>query len=227
MRFHDHRHAGEELGLRLLEWAADGEIANPVVLALPRGGVPVAAEVARALNAPLDVLVARKIGAPGHPEMGIGAIAGEDPPVYDSRALEMLGLVEDDLAADVARERAELHRREELYRGGRPAPDVEGRTVILVDDGLATGVTARAALRHLRAKNPARLILAVPVCALQSAETVRPDADDLVCLHQPGSFRAVGEWYEEFAQVSDNEVIATLRRPGASSAQHPSRQSRA
>ncbi|MGW0700257.1 phosphoribosyltransferase [Streptomyces sp. NPDC002867] len=219
MRFRDHRHAGQELALGLLEWAADGDVSDAVVLALPRGGVPVAAEIARALKAPLDVVVARKIGAPGHPETGIGAIAGEDPPVYDRRALEMLGLTEDDLAADVARERSELHRREELYRRGRPALAVEGRTVILVDDGLATGLTARAALRRLRSGNPARLILAVPVCAPQAAASVREDADDLVCLHQPSSFRAVGKWYEEFAQVSDDEVVSTLRCPGILSGQ--------
>ncbi|WP_137991728.1 phosphoribosyltransferase [Streptomyces vilmorinianum] len=214
MRFYDHRQAGEELAARLVEWAADGDLTNALVLALPRGGVPVAAEVARALRVPLDVIVARKIGAPGSPEVGIGAIAGEDPPVYDTQALHMLGLTEDDLAADVARERAELHRREDLYRRGRPAPDVEGRTVILIDDGLATGVTARAALRRLRTGRPARLVLAVPVCAPEAAETIKEDADDVVCLHRPSSFRSVGEWYEEFAQVSDDEVISTLRSPG-------------
>ncbi|MBT2440348.1 phosphoribosyltransferase [Streptomyces sp. ISL-36] len=219
MRFYDHRQAGEELARRLLEWAGDGDLTHTVVLALPRGGVPVAAEVARALKVPLDVLVARKIGVPGSPEVGIGAIAGEDPPVYDRQALQMLGLTEEDLAPDVARERAELHRREELYRGGRPAPDVEGRTVILVDDGLATGVTARAALRRLRSGRPARLVLAVPVCAPEAAETIGKEADEFVCLHRPSTFRSVGEWYEEFAQVSDNEVIATLRRPGPAQAQ--------
>jgi predicted phosphoribosyltransferase len=213
MRFYDHRQAGEELALRLLERAGDGDLTDTVVLALPRGGVPVAAEVARALKAPLDVLVARKIGAPGSPEVGIGAIAGEDPPVFDSRALRMLGLTEEDLAADVARERTELHRREALYRDGRPALDVEGRTVILVDDGLATGVTARAALRLLRSRRPARLVLAVPVCAPEAAREIGREADDLVCLHGPSAFRSVGEWYEEFAQISDNEVISTLRRP--------------
>ncbi|GGT78720.1 phosphoribosyltransferase [Streptomyces lateritius] len=214
MRFHDHQQAGEELARLLLDRAADNDGTDVIVLALPRGGVPVAAEVARTLGVPLDVLVARKIGAPRHSEFGIGAIAGEDPPVYDRRALQMLGLAEDELASDVARERAELHRREALYREGRPPPAVEGRTVILVDDGLATGVTARAALRHLRSRRPARLILAVPVCAPDAAETIRRDADDVVCLFRPNSFRSVGEWYEEFAQVSDDEVIATLRDPG-------------
>ncbi len=216
MRFHDHRQAGQELALRLLEWAGDRDFTDTLVLALPRGGVPVAAEVARALKVPLDVLVARRIGAPGRPEAGIGAIAGDDPPVYDQRSLALLGLTEDRLAADVSRERAELHRREDLYRGGRPAPRVDGRTVIVVDDGLATGVTARAALRHLRRQEPVRLILAVPVCSPQAAATMREEADDLICLHQPRSFRAVGEWYEEFAQVSDEEVISTLRASEAS-----------
>lgn len=211
MRFHEHRHAGQELAVRLLEWAADGDITDPIVLALPRGGVPVAAEVARALKAPLDVLVARKIGVPGQPEVGIGAIADEEPPVYDRQALEMLGLAPDELAADVARERTELHRREDLYRRGRPAPNVKGRTVILIDDGLATGITARAALTFLRHQGPARLILAVPVCSPEAAATLWEEADDLICLQQPDSFQAVGQWYEDFAQVSDNEVIDTLR----------------
>ncbi|MEU0084470.1 phosphoribosyltransferase family protein [Streptomyces sp. NPDC006274] len=223
MYFHDHRHAGQELAVRLLEWAASGDLANALVLALPRGGVPVAAEVADALKVPLDVLVARKIGVPGRPETGIGAIAGDDPPVYDPRSLKMLGLTESDLTGDVTRERAELHRREELYRGGRPAPEFEGRTVIVVDDGLATGVTARAALRHLRSQNPGRLILAVPVGSPQAVEALRQDTDDIVCLHQPSAFRAVGEWYEDFAQVSDDEVIATLARFGGSPAQNHGR----
>lgn len=216
MLFRDHRHAGRELAGKLLELSADGDITDPVVLALPRGGVPVAAEAARALGAPLDVLVVRKIGVPGHPETGVGAVAGDGPPVFDRRALETLGLAEEELAGDVTRERAELRRREDLYRRGLPAPAVEDRSVIVVDDGLATGVTARAALRSLRARNPARLLLAVPVCAPQSAQDLRQEADDLVCLHQPDPFRAVGEWYEEFAQVTDDEVVATLRGFGSS-----------
>jgi predicted phosphoribosyltransferase len=211
MRFHDHRQAGQQLATALVKWMAEHRATDPVVLALPRGGVPVAAEVARSLGVPLDVLVARKIGVPGSPEVGIGAIAGEEPPVYDRQSLQMLGMAEDELAADVARERTELHRREYLYRGGRPAPAVEGRTVLVVDDGLATGVTARAALRSLRRANPARLVLAAPVCAPEAAEAVLEEADDLVCLDRPPSFRSVGEWYEEFPQVSDDEVIATLR----------------
>lgn len=219
MRFHDRRQAGEALALRLEEWAADGDLVNTLVLALPRGGVPVAARVADALAVPLDALVARKITLPGSRETAIGALAGDDPPVFDTRALRMLGLTEDRLAADVARERAELRRREHLYRSGRPAPDAYGRTVVLVDDGLATGLTARAALRTLRRAEPARLILAVPVGAPSAAEQLRTDADDVICLHQPQSFQAVGAWYDVFDQVGDDEVVATLNRyltgPGA------------
>ncbi|MFJ4692220.1 phosphoribosyltransferase [Streptomyces sp. NPDC088766] len=211
MRFQDRRHAGRELAARLLEWSADGALADPLVLALPRGGVPVAVEVARALGAPLDVLVTRKIGVPGHPETGIGAIVGDDPPLFDRRSVEMLGLSGDVLGPDVTRERTELRRRERRYRGDRPAPHVEGRTVIVVDDGLATGVTARAALRHLRRQGPARLILAVPVGAPESAVAMSSEADDVVCLHQPPDFRAVGLWYADFDQVGDEEVARTLQ----------------
>ncbi|MYQ45089.1 phosphoribosyltransferase [Streptomyces sp. SID4985] len=210
MRFPDRRRAGQELGVRLTERATDGDLVDPVVLALPRGGVPVAAEVARALGAPLDILVARKIGVPGHPETGIGAIVGDGPPLFDRRALAMLGLSEEDLAPDVTRERTELHRREHLYRGDRPAPGLSGRTVILVDDGLATGATARAALHHLRTHSPAHLILAVPVGAPSAVTDLRQTADDVICLHQPPAFQAVGQWYDDFDQVSDEEVLRAL-----------------
>ncbi|MGW0927966.1 phosphoribosyltransferase [Streptomyces sp. NPDC002644] len=210
MRFHNRREAGQELGLRFMEWASDGELFEPVVLALPRGGVPVGAEVARALGVPLDVLVVRKIGIPGHRETGIGAVVGDDPPLFDGRSLEMLGLTEERLAADVAREREELRRRSLRYRGDRPAPDVRRRAVILVDDGLATGATARAALRHLRRRDPSRLVLAVPVGAPEAVSALRAEADDVVCLRQPPDFRAVGLWYDDFEQVSDEEVVDLL-----------------
>ncbi|MFJ8542494.1 phosphoribosyltransferase [Streptomyces sp. NPDC093586] len=217
MRFPDRRTAGQELGLRLMEWASDGELFRPLVLALPRGGVPVAAEVSRALGAPLDVLVARKIGLPGRPETGIGAVVGDDPPLFDRRALTMLGLDEDRLVPDVAREREELRRRALLYRGGTSTPDVEGRTVILVDDGLATGATARAALRHLRRLDPARLVLAVPVGAPEAVAEMRAEADDVLCLRQPPDFRAVGLWYDDFDQVGDDEVVEVLNAHRAAS----------
>ncbi|MFD7663664.1 phosphoribosyltransferase [Streptomyces sp. NPDC059788] len=189
--------------------------ADPLVLALPRGGVPVAAEVAREFRAPLDVLVARKIGVPGSPETGIGAIVAEEPPVLDHRALQFLGLAEEELAPSVARERAELHRRENLYREGRPEPRITGRAVLLVDDGLATGLTALAALRHLRRRQPAHLALAAPVGSRSAVAELSEEADRVLVLHRPEYFRAVGEWYDDFRQVGDDEVIAQLR--GASS----------
>ncbi|RSO47757.1 phosphoribosyltransferase [Streptomyces sp. WAC 06725] len=221
MRFTDRRHAGRSLA----EWlrspdddtagAAEAGVwpygaADPLVLALPRGGVPVAAEVAREFRAPLDVLVARKIGVPGSPETGIGAIVAEEPPVFDRRALQFLGLAEEELAPSVARERAELHRREDLYRRGRPEPGITGRTVLLVDDGLATGLTALAALRHLRRREPAHLTLAAPVGSRNAVGELSEEADRVLVLHQPHHFRAVGEWYDDFGQVSDDEVIALL-----------------
>ncbi|GGP99895.1 phosphoribosyltransferase [Streptomyces roseolilacinus] len=210
LRFEDRRDAGRLLGERVRARAAERGWPDPVVLALPRGGVPVGAEVARALGAPLDVLVVRKIGLPGQPEVGIGAIAGEAPPLFDERALAMLGITPDELGAAVARERAELHRQEALYRRGTPGPDLRERAAVLVDDGLATGVTARAAVRLLRDEKPERLVLAVPVGDRRATAELRAEVEDLVCLSEPADFRAVGLWYEDFDQVSDDEVLRAL-----------------
>ncbi|MEV0639897.1 phosphoribosyltransferase family protein [Streptomyces sp. NPDC050619] len=210
MRFRDRRHAGRDLGERLRFLQEKGALAHPVVLALPRGGTTVGREVAQALQAPLDVVVARKIGAPFQEELGVGAIAGDDPPLFDERALEQVGLSSGDLEDVVDREREELHRREERYRQGRPAPDLQDRTVIVVDDGLATGVTARAALRWVRSQSPERVVLAVPVCSPEAAHDLRGEADDVICLHQPVAFRAVGLWYEDFEQLTDDDVLEAL-----------------
>ncbi|KUL20546.1 phosphoribosyltransferase [Streptomyces regalis] len=210
MSFRDRTHAGRELALRLVEWADSGDLINLLVLALPRGGVPVAAEVARALHAPLDVLVTREISTPVRPETAIGAIVADDPPLYDRQSLAMMHLSEDRLGDVIVRARNELHSSEYLYRGRRPLPSVNGRTVVLVDDGLATGLTATAALRFLRRHGPARLVLAVPVGSPRTIASIRRDCDDLVCLEQPASLHVVGEWYEDFGQVSDADVARTL-----------------
>jgi putative phosphoribosyl transferase len=204
--FEDRVDAGRQLAERLAPYAEE----RPVVFALPRGGVPVGAEVSRSLGAPLEVIVSRKLGAPGQPEFGIGAVAPGGVRVLNERAVRALGIEEDYLEMISARELAEAERRLKLFRGNRPYPDLERRTAILVDDGLATGVTARAALLALRRMNPRRLVLAVPVCALQTAELLRPEADDLICLLAPANLEAVGLWYRNFEQTSDEEVVRLL-----------------
>jgi putative phosphoribosyl transferase len=184
--------------------------ARPLVLALPRGGVPVAAPVAAGLGADLDIVVARKIGAPGQPELGVGAIAADGPPVFHPAALRALGLREADLAGTVAAERAELLRRIRRYRGNRPAPSATDRLVVVVDDGLATGITALAALRWLRTQHPRRLVVAAPVCSGQARATLDGAADAIACLHVPKRFRAVGQWYADFRQLTDEDVTRML-----------------
>jgi putative phosphoribosyl transferase len=219
MIFEDRGDAGRRLAERLAPYADE----RPIVFALPRGGVPVGAEVARSLGAPLEVIVSRKLGAPGQPEFGIGAVAPGGVRILNERAVRALDIGEDYLNLISARESAEVERRLRLFRGeGRPYPDLEGRTAILVDDGLATGVTARAALLALRTLAPRRLVLAVPVCAPQTANLLRPETDDLICLLAPTDLEAIGFWYRDFDQVPDGEVVRLLeearrrREPDAS-----------
>jgi putative phosphoribosyl transferase len=208
-RFADRADAGRRLAERLLPLAGD----HPVVLALPRGGVPVAREVALALDAPLDFLAVRKLGAPHNPEYGIGAVAEDGTRLIDGEALSILGINGPTVEAILARETAELRRRVAAYRGDRPPPDLAGRTVIVVDDGVATGVTDLVALRALRRRGPRRVVLAVPVCAPEAAARLAEEADDMICLAAPTLFAGVSQWYRDFSQVPDDEVVSALREP--------------
>jgi predicted phosphoribosyltransferase len=182
-----------------------------VVLALPRGGVPVAAELARALGAQLDVFVVRKLGLPGHEELAMGAVAPGGVLVLDDRLVRGLGIPDEVLQETVEKELRELERREAAYRAGRPPLDLEGKTVILVDDGLATGATMRAAALAVRQYNPARVVVAVPVASAETCDEFRADVDEIVCALTPSPFHAVGLWYDDFSQTSDEEVRELLR----------------
>jgi predicted phosphoribosyltransferase len=185
---------------------------DTLVLALPRGGVPVAYEVARRLGAPLDVFLVRKLGAPRHEELAMGAIASGGVRVLNREVLEELDISEEQIDATARREALELQRRELRYREGRPPPEVRGRTVILVDDGLATGTTMRAAVAALRQQGPARIVVAVPVGAMESCAELALEADEVICARRPEPFYAVGLWYRDFAQTSDEEVRELLAR---------------
>jgi predicted phosphoribosyltransferase len=205
-RFADRREAGRRLAEQLLPLADE----SPVVVGLPRGGVPVADEVAMVLGAPLEILAVRKLGAPHNPEYGIGAIAEDGTRIFDPEALAVLGIENSVLDAIVCRETEELRRRVLAYRGDRLPLRLKGRTVIVVDDGVATGVTDTAALRAICHRGPQRLILAVPVCAPDALARLREEADEVICLIAPQQLRGVGQWYRDFSQVSDQEVIAVL-----------------
>lgn len=181
-----------------------------VVLALPRGGVPVGYEIATRLGVPLDVLVVRKLGVPGRPELAMGAIASPDIRIVDRRVIEMYGISPQELAAVEASERAELERRERTYRSGRPPVDVQHKTVIVVDDGLATGASMAAAIDALRMRDPARIIVAVPVAPAEACQALAARADDVVCLLVPEPMYAVGLWYADFSQTTDAEVRELL-----------------
>ena len=207
--FENRADAGRRLAEQLVGYVGEPDV---LVLGLPRGGVPVAYEVAATLEAPLDVFVVRKLGVPGHEELAMGAIATGGVRVLNEEVVRGLGIGDEVLDAVAAREAEELARREALYRGDRPPPEVDGKVVILVDDGLATGSTMRAAVAALRQQGPSRIVVAVPVAAAQTCDVLAREADDVVCALTPEPFYAVGLWYADFSQTSDDEVHELLQR---------------
>lgn len=214
--FLDRREAGRRLGAAILDAAEPlGDLGeDPVVLGVARGGIVVAGEVASVMGAPLDVIVARKLGAPGNPELAIGAIA-PGIRVLDEDAVAMLGVSAGELEREIVAQEREMHRREDTYRGGRPRIALAGRVAVVVDDGLATGATALASVRWARAAGARRVVLAVPVAARGALDRLAREADAVFALRTPVSFAAVGQWYEEFGQTSDDEVVDALRRRAA------------
>jgi putative phosphoribosyl transferase len=207
--FQDRREAGRLLASKLSGFKNRSDV---LVLVLPRGGVPVGFEVAVALDAPLDVFLVRKLGVPGHEELAFGAIATGGVRVLNQDVVQSLRMSQDQIEAVATREQAELERRERTYRGGRPAPDPAGRTVILVDDGLATGATMLAAARALRQENPKAVVVGVPVASPQACDEFRPEVDEIVCAVTPEPFYAVGVWYQDFTQTTDEEVHQLLEQ---------------
>ena len=207
--FKDRRDAGRKLAQELSAHAGRSDV---IVLALPRGGVPVAYEVARALNAPLDIFIVRKLGLPGHEELAIGAIASGGVRVLNHDIVQALKVPQTLIDMLTRQELQELERRERAYRGDRPPPEVRGRTVILVDDGLATGASMRAAVAALGAQNPARIVVAVPTAAPETCQAFESEVDEIVCAMTPEPFYGVGRWYEDFSQTTDEEVRALLEQ---------------
>ena len=214
MIFRDRKEAGEVLASRLKQYANRGDV---VVLALPRGGVPVGFELARALDAPLDVFVVRKLGTPGHEELAMGALASGNVRVLNREVLSELAIPPQMIDRVTEREQRELARREQLYRGDRPPLDVRGRTAILTDDGVATGSTMRAGVMALRRLQPQRLVVAVPVASPRACEELGRLADEVVCPETPEPFYAVGAWYDDFTQTTDEEVRELLDQAAAAS----------
>lgn len=209
-RFRDRKDAGRRLATFLQAYANRPDV---LVLALPRGGVPVGYEVASALDVPLDVFVVRKLGVPGQEELAMGALAPGGVRVLDQSIVRAAGVSADEIEEITRAEQAELDRRDREYRDDRPAPAVAGKIIILVDDGLATGASMRAAVMALRPQGPARIIVAVPVAAPETCEAFREIADDIICAETPDPFQAVGLWYEDFSQTSDAEVRDLLNQP--------------
>lgn len=209
MAFRDRTEAGQQLAAKLGAYAHRPDV---LVLALPRGGAPVAYEVARALGAPLDIMIVRKLGVPYEPELAMGAIATGGVRVLNTDIIGSLDIPADTVDAVTAEERRELERRERAYRGDRPPPIIRGRTVILVDDGIATGATVRAAVAALRQQQPARIVIAAPVAAAVTCDELRPLVDDLVCVLTPDALFGIGYWYDQFPQLSDDELRALLAR---------------
>lgn len=203
----DRRAAGRELARQLQQYGGRDDV---LVLALPRGGVPVAFEVAAALDAPLDVFLVRKLGTPGHRELAMGAIASGGVMVLNDDVVGTLGIGADQIEAVAEEERGELARREQAYRGGRPLPSLRDRIVILVDDGLATGSTMKAAVQAVRQQQPARVVVAVPVGAPETCRELGAVADEVTCARMPTPFSAVGQWYRDFSQTTDDEVRQLL-----------------
>jgi predicted phosphoribosyltransferase len=207
--FRDRREAGQLLATKLTAYANRPDV---LVLALPRGGVPVAYEVSRALGVPMDIFLVRKLGVPGYEELAMGAIATGGVRVLNDELVGGLRIPDYVIDEVAAWEQNELERRERLYRGDRPAPDVRGRTVILVDDGLATGATMQAAVKALRSQQPARIVVAVPTAAPETCAQLKAVADDVICAITPEPFHAVGLWYDDFSQTMDEEVSYLLAR---------------
>jgi putative phosphoribosyl transferase len=213
MIYRDRRDAGRQLALKLKHYADDSSV---LVLALPRGGVPVAYEVAAALHVPWDIFLVRKLGVPDQPELAMGAIASGGIRVLNEEVVRLLGIPDEVIDQVAAEEQEELQRRELAYRDGRPAPAIKGRTIILVDDGLATGSSMRAVIAALRQQRPRGIVVAVPVAAATTCEEFKAEVDDIVCAATPEPFRAVGLWYQDFSQITDDEMQELMQESATS-----------